>query len=482
MIFWRISILLVWLTVALPVQAVSISEIAWMGSTSSANHEWIELYNSNNAVVVDGWTLTDGMNLSITLAGIIPGGSYVILERNRSDGGSVVSGGPFLNYTGALVNTGATLTLRRADGSIVDQVVGGDNWQNIGGDNTTKETAQYTSGGWITALATPGAQNAVTGSVQTSGGSGTAATSVGRSPTVLTGTAETLNNRLSYAHLPWELSLAIAGPSVVQVNQPVLLRAEASGLGPTHLNSLQYTWNMGDLTTLGTNVATHTYQYPGTYIVTLYATFAKREAVAIKNITVLPTQFSLARVANNDLQIYNDAAYDVDMSGFRLRSAGKTIVFPPRSFLPARGTLTVPVSRIGNPAPVFLYDAADILVANTEVSMPMVEIAQGGTVAPPPSRPEPTFVTSLTTTTPEPSAFRFATTAATETGDEISEIDESFIMEAERDEDPLASQSPLPRSATWPYGLLVLLLGGAILLIILMPTHKHAVTKETLES
>lgn len=61
--------------------AVSISEVAWMGSSESANHEWIELHNDGEAIDVTGWVINDGMNLNIELTGVIPAGSYVVLER-----------------------------------------------------------------------------------------------------------------------------------------------------------------------------------------------------------------------------------------------------------------------------------------------------------------------------------------------------------------------------------------------------------------
>jgi len=143
---WLLSVSLILLPAHILFANVSISEVAWMGSHESANHEWIELFNSGESISVEGWTLGDGGNLTITLSGTIPANTYAVLERNRSDEGST-SVTPFLNYAGALVNSGATLTLLRADGSVADQVSGGENWQNIGGDNTTKDTAQYTSSG-----------------------------------------------------------------------------------------------------------------------------------------------------------------------------------------------------------------------------------------------------------------------------------------------------------------------------------------------
>ena len=84
-----------------------------MGSGTSANHEWIELYNSGEAVDVAGWVLSDGMNLSINLTGIISAGDYAVLERTSDDSAPGIA---FLIYTGALVNTGATLTLQDSSG------------------------------------------------------------------------------------------------------------------------------------------------------------------------------------------------------------------------------------------------------------------------------------------------------------------------------------------------------------------------------
>ena len=155
---WRLAMILACFIScpAFSLAAVSLTEVAWMGDATSANNEWIELYNSGSASVdITGWTLGDGVNFSVALTGSIPAEEYVLLERNRSSAVYLVAS-PFLIYTGALVNTGATLTLRRADSTIEDQVAGGADWGTVGGDNATKETAQYISRGWVTAVATPG--------------------------------------------------------------------------------------------------------------------------------------------------------------------------------------------------------------------------------------------------------------------------------------------------------------------------------------
>lgn len=140
--------------------AVMINEIAWMGTAVSANAEWMELYNSGDASVdLTGWHLIAANGSpSIALAGSIDADGYFLLERTSDASVPDVTADQI--YTGALVNTGTTLTLTDSSGNVVDQVIGGANWANVGGDNASKETAQRTSSGWETAIATPRAMNA----------------------------------------------------------------------------------------------------------------------------------------------------------------------------------------------------------------------------------------------------------------------------------------------------------------------------------
>jgi len=127
---------------ALPVGAsppppVVLDEIAWMGTTVSPFHEWMELHNNTDSpMVLDGWSLaaSDGTP-TIALHGTIPPGGHFLLERTDDD---TVPGVPAdLIYTGALENGGEVLTLYDDLGDPVDQV---DAWH--AGDNVAKQTMQ----------------------------------------------------------------------------------------------------------------------------------------------------------------------------------------------------------------------------------------------------------------------------------------------------------------------------------------------------
>jgi phosphatidylserine/phosphatidylglycerophosphate/cardiolipin synthase-like enzyme len=107
---------------------VVISELAWMGTTTSANDEWIELYNSSTLPIsLAGWSLAaaDGTP-HISLAGTIAADGYYLLER--SDDLTVPSVPADLIYTGALSNDGEDLVLRDAASNIVDRIDASSGW------------------------------------------------------------------------------------------------------------------------------------------------------------------------------------------------------------------------------------------------------------------------------------------------------------------------------------------------------------------
>jgi len=147
---------------------VLINEIAWMGNESSANKEWIELWNnSEENVNLNGWRLYSKDNTpDIALSGIMTSQGFFILER--SDDLSLPYIKADLIYKGALGNSGEYLILQDNNGNIVDKIDASASWPS--GDNITKQTMQLTFGNlvpesgiliknWITSVATPKEQN-----------------------------------------------------------------------------------------------------------------------------------------------------------------------------------------------------------------------------------------------------------------------------------------------------------------------------------
>lgn len=332
--------------------AILINEIAWMGDKDSASNEWIELRNTSDVSVdLTGWTLTNEGSIDINLSGTIGAGAYAVLERTDDDS---APGSAFMIYGGALANTGTTLTLYRDNDAQEDRVAGGNNWENVGGDNTTKETAQLSSAGWITAAGTPGEQNATAESEESTTKTSSKSS---KSQEVKKGT---VTERTPLTLPDTELHLEIVSPVVGFVNQPLTFTASSSGIGKTLLNSLSHSWNFGDLSQSTKRNPTHSYLFPGEYMVYLEAEYARHSAKTMQSIVVLPIKISLARDSKGNLQIHNNTKYPINIGGFQLTGL-RTQTLPANTHIQANGTLTITADS--TPGKMVLKDQAGETVA-----------------------------------------------------------------------------------------------------------------------
>ena len=339
--------------------SVAITEIAWMGSTASPNHEWIELHNTGDAVDLDGWILHDANNLTIELSGTLGSGQYAVLERTSD---ASASGSAFLIYTGALSNTGATLVLRNAVGQVVNQVTGGTDWQTVGGNNETKDTAQLSTAGWITAPATPGS-----------------AAAAGAAPTVVvteetpapTTTSESSSERIvrqgtatTYELVLPDVSLELAvdAPLVTHVGEPVTFMAIASGVGKTITDSLQYQWSMGNGEQVIGKEPTYVYDHPGEYVVVVSGEYKRQKQYQRHLITVLPVTLELQEV-DGLYVISNHGDTEIDLGGYTLTGT-HTHKIPAHTIILPKASVVVPLKVVGvTPAMVALYDQRGVMVA-----------------------------------------------------------------------------------------------------------------------
>ena len=360
----NILILLVLLCPLTSRAQVLFSEIAWMGTDEAdvgRYNEWIEIYNfSNSPTDLTGWTITsaDG-KISISLKCTLAPHGVAVLER--TDETTLPDITELLTYTGELVNGGTTLTIKDPSGNISHEVVGGENWSNIGGTNITpKQTPQYTPSGWVPAPPTPMGQSAAgdagtsnvtcpppeevnedeeddsetgTPTPKSSGGGGGSSGSARKA-------------KETVAVVPGVLSMTVTAPKTAYVNQTIEFEAVPQGIGKTLMNSLIYSWNFGDTYVGNGKKISHVFSHPGEYIVVVEAVFAKQKALIRHDITVLPTSFELSRTDSNDILLHNNAKYEVDIGGYVLQGDSQ-FTFPKFTYVKANGMLIVPKNRIG---------------------------------------------------------------------------------------------------------------------------------------
>lgn len=102
-----------------PPGSILINEIAWSGTMASASDEWIELRNdTDHAIDLTGWTLTDGDDVNVALSGVIPPNNFFLLERTDDSCISDVSADQI--YSGSLRNSGEHLHLLDPGGALID--------------------------------------------------------------------------------------------------------------------------------------------------------------------------------------------------------------------------------------------------------------------------------------------------------------------------------------------------------------------------
>lgn len=436
--------------------AVVINEVAWMGSTASANHEWIELFNAGTAIDVTGWRLSDGANLSINLTGIISADSYAVLERTSD---ASAGGNAFLLYTGALSNGGSTLTLRNENGSVVDQVVGGEGWVNIGGDNTAKETAQRTGNSWVTAVATPGRETTGTQSVESE--AAVSSETVFNPQRVVT--AERSSEKPRLGEVENELGLTIVAPETAYVNQSISLAVIPGGIGRTLTNSLQYEWSFGDGASSSGKDTNHSFAYPGTYVITVYAEVVSIESMQRYEITILPLTLELALDEQGNIQIINTADYELDVSGFSLLGQ-EAFVFPNRTIILAGQKITLPQGRINPSNDIVLYDSVSEVVASLSLTQSIQpEIKTTAT-----AKPQPAVNQQLKPKVSDANQrFGFA-------GVQYEHKEKSVsVAQATSQTAVLLASDTESSSNPWPYVGLIALIGFAVISLLIKPPRNQ---------
>jgi hypothetical protein len=323
--------------------SVQINEIAWMGTSVSANAEWIELYNpDSNPVDLNGWKLssTDG-SPNIVLSGTISGNGYFLLERTSDSTLPSITANQI--YTGALSNSGEHLQLINSTGTIVDDVDGSNGWS--AGDDTTKNTMQRNGSSWITGTPTPGTANVITASSSTT-------TSTSMSDQGSDDTASQISSSAKSAYSlainpdpTYSAQITIPDKGVSGISVPMTVSVKVNN--HKDMVSGKFMWNYGDGsadTFVHNTPANHIYHYTGTYTVVLvyYSDEIKEDPDYLfkKTIVIIPSDISLISTTDDGgIIIQNNSTDTIDLDSWIIQSGDKKYIFPKYTFISSSGKL-----------------------------------------------------------------------------------------------------------------------------------------------
>lgn len=350
---------------------VVINEIAWMGTSASANAEWIELHNqSADLIDMGGWVLEarDGAP-HITLSGILQGSGYYILERTSDATLPSITASQI--YTGSLGNTGEYLELKDSTGSVIDTVDATGEW--LAGNNETKETMQRYESQWITAPATPGNgtlppasdddENNDDSEVDTPESSNNSSTS-----------SKTITHKASSVEIiqikpdPKYTAKVILPTTPITVGSVIQATVEVTESGKKDLVKGKFHWYMGDgkdYVYFKNQKLEHTYYYPGDYTVVLeyYSSEFKTEPDTLfkKKITVGDDDLSISGMTDDGgVRIENNSSQEIDLGDWTIVQGNNLFRFPKYTTIKKLANISISRHVIGfminQWEPIFLYN------------------------------------------------------------------------------------------------------------------------------
>jgi hypothetical protein len=327
--------------------SIRINEVAWMGTSASQYEEWIELYNTGETVSLSGYKIykASGSTLLISLSGTIDAGGYFLICRTTPSVTSPLSGTCNLNgaFGGSgLSNTSEGLVIKDGAGSTIDSINATSGWP--AGDAGSKNTMQWNGSSWVTAVATPGTANVSLGGSSDENNDEEDDTSQNQQNDEDEDDQE--NTSFSETSKPKVYStriLKLEYDKTVITKNETYFRARALDFDRSDILKGYYYWNMGDGTVyefaLGykkTNSGfKHTYDYPGTYNVTVkyFDTFLPEVPPALEenfSVEVVSTGVVVSKVhTDGGVEIKNSSPVTVDLSSWQIiDSSGKSFIIP----------------------------------------------------------------------------------------------------------------------------------------------------------
>ena len=327
---------------------VIINEVAWMGTSVSANDEWIELHNDGTGVVsLDGWTLEWDKETtsprSVPLSGSIGANGYYLLER--TDDETVTGVSADVIFAGPLGNTGENFLLKNANGDVVQTVDALAGWP--AGDNTTKDTMQRAGSAWVTAIATPRRENAASGAAPTptegaSSSSGSATPSAHASGSALS----------SVIAPPDSISIDIGRDRSVMQHMPITFSARVLDQNNNPLRNTYVSWSFGDGAAASEELVTHTYLFPGEYVVVARVLYGFLEATNRVRVSVTPFSIEIIGTEvgqDGYISLRNSATREVNIGNLVIRNDGKDFLLPENTILLPSSNIAISAGPIGAP-------------------------------------------------------------------------------------------------------------------------------------
>ncbi len=315
-----------------------INEIMYdLKDVSDTDHEWVEIHNNGTETVpISGWKFNDGSNHTLNNPPANGGqgslsvgpNEYVILSGDATT---------FLNdypgFTGTVVdtvmslgNTEDTLSILKADGSIVDTVTYQSSLGASGDGNTLHRFGDSLQG----SIPTPGFEN----TSQVSEDDTNNTNEQQSSPSI--SVSSTGGGKTPESIKPVPVAVMINTQTKGIVGIPILFSMMATGAYKEELFTGRYEWSFGDGSTRIDTKKTefeYTYAYPGEYVVMLdyyqYVYQTKPDATTRVTIKVIPAGLVIGTIyPDMSFDLKNTSNQEIDLRDWKIETnSGESFLF-----------------------------------------------------------------------------------------------------------------------------------------------------------
>lgn len=314
-------------------------------SHPSSGSEWVELLNTTGTdISLVGWKLTDlatpgdsgqhevlNKNLDMT----IPANGIIAVDiTNLNDGGDSIG---LYNGTTLIdrVTYGTDSTVKNYSINLIAPATG--------------KSGALISNIWQTNQdPTKGVQNPIPSTSASTGGAGLASSDSGNN-TASSSTTTAAKNKTEEPKIKTQIMAKTLG----FVGLPLSFQAMTYGYSGEALYFGKYFWNFGDGDSKEINLAdsqifTHTYFYPGEYIVSLdyYSNYYQNfpDASSQMTIKIVPADIVISRVGQEKdffVELANKTDYPANLSNWFLASDQKSFIIPRNTILASQKTMII---------------------------------------------------------------------------------------------------------------------------------------------
>lgn len=158
------------------------------------------------------------------------------------------------------------------------------------------------------------------------------------------------------------------------VDSPIEFRPE---MKYSYNGNMTFKWSFGDGALGYGQVLSHSYAYPGDYVVVLNVSSPGGQAVSRVNVKVVPADISISLASSERVEVFNDSKNEINLFGRALSSQGRSFIFPEDTIIKAGQKISF-ASSITGLHPLDENNVSMIVVGDTlnKAFVPAVQIVE----------------------------------------------------------------------------------------------------------